>query len=111
LQTAREEERTAMARELHDDLAQTLVAAKMDVRQMERKIVSVVEEEGASAAAVLADLDKFAKMIDNSIRSIRALVTELRLELLDEAGLRAAAEWQVEKFAERTGILCRFRSN
>ena len=83
----------------------------MDLRQLERKLSASEEYAPATRAPVLVALDQFATTIDASIRTIRTLVTELRLELLEEVGLRAAAEWQVRQFEQRTGIACEFSSD
>jgi len=111
LRTAREEERRAIARELHDDLAQILAAAKMDVRKFSRKVTEAKESAPLSRAQVLEALDRFAQTIDDSIRSIRTLVAELRPALLADEGLASAIDWQVQQFQERTGITYEMDSN
>lgn len=108
LQTAREDERMHVARELHDELSQQLAAAKIDAFQLAKSIADDTLPLNEQRATILDKLDSYIKIIDSSIRSIRTLVTELRPNLLEDFGLEAAIEWQVQQFQERTGIECRF---
>jgi signal transduction histidine kinase len=98
---AREEERTRLSRELHDQLGQTLSGLKMDLAWVGRLM-----EQGnlASAKAKIAALMSDA---DGTIEMVRRIATELRPAVLDRLGLVAAIEWQAEEFAKRTGIRCR----
>jgi len=111
LHTVREEERMAIARELHDELAQILAAAKMDLRKFSRKLAAAEESAPVSRPLVLEALGRFTQTIDDCIRSIRTLVAELRPALLADEGLASAVEWQVQQFQERTGITYEMYSN
>jgi signal transduction histidine kinase len=97
LQEAREEERKRIAREIHDELGQSLTALKFDISRLAERLP---EEEPALRERVAA----MATLIDGSIHTVQRVSTELRPGLLDDLGLAAAIEWQVEEFAERTGI-------
>jgi signal transduction histidine kinase len=99
LRDAREQERKRVAREIHDELGQSLTALKFDISRLARQLPEgepVLRERVAAMAA----------LIDGSIHTVQRVSTELRPGLLDDLGLAAAIEWQVEEFAERTGIRC-----
>ncbi len=101
LQTAREEERTWIAREIHDELGQTLTALKMDLSVMDKKVGT---NQGIETIAELIRAD--LKLVDETIKTVRRLCTELRPSVLDHLGLGAAIEWQVQEFQKRSGIEC-----
>lgn len=100
LQSAREEERKHIAREIHDELGQTLTALKIDVTWLQRQIS--VDSPGPHAK-----LRSMIRFIDDTIRKVQHLSATLRPGLLDDLGLRAALEWQAEEFAQRTSIPCK----
>lgn len=104
LESVREEERTRIAREIHDELGQALTGLKMDLSWMDRRI-SETEEE--TRKALLSEkLKSSIKLVDTTIQSVRKIATELRPGVLDDLGLTAAIEWQALEFQERTGIRC-----
>ena len=97
LQNVREEERTHIAREIHDELGQQLTVMKMDLSWMKKKIKS------GDIEVVPPKMDEFMEMLDGTIASVRRISTELRPSLLDDIGLIATIEWQAELFTKRTG--------
>jgi len=99
LQAAREEERTEIAREIHDELGQALTALKMDMFWLSTRLP--VEQE-----ALLEKTKSMSGLIDVTSRTVRRLASELRPGLLDDLGLVAAIEWQVGEFQSRTTIKC-----
>lgn len=99
LQGAIEDERTRIARELHDELGQLLTGLKMEMSGMAHKLR---RDQSALHEPVAATLD----LLDSCIFSVRKIATELRPGLLDALGLAAAIEWQVEEFQARTGVSC-----
>jgi PAS domain S-box-containing protein len=99
LQTAREEERTHIAREIHDEFGQVLTALKMDLSWLSRRLPP-------TEANLLQKIDTMSDLIDSAIQTVRHIATELRPGLLDDLGLVAALEWQAQEFTERTGIAC-----
>jgi PAS domain S-box-containing protein len=111
LETSREEERASVARELHDDLGQILAVTKMDVAQLAKRIAQDPERARLPVADVVEQLRTIQGAMDEGVRSIRALVANLRPQILDDLGLTAAIEWQVQQFEERTGIDTRFSSD
>jgi DNA-binding NarL/FixJ family response regulator len=97
LQNAQEQERTRIARELHDDLAQMLTSLRMDVTWLARRAVS--------APSVWRErLTHIATTIDTLGRAVHRIGTELRPNVLDALGLTAAIEWQVQEVGQRTGL-------
>lgn len=104
LQSVQEEERTTIAREIHDELGQQLTVLKMDIAWLNKKIKTddtVVNEKFSEALS----------SVDETIRSVRRIATSLRPSLLDDLGLTAAIEWQVQEFEKRTGIIISFIDN
>ncbi len=99
LQKIREEERSYIAREIHDELGQLLTAIKIELSSCKRKISS-------SEPVVLQRLEKSIMLINESISTIKRISMELRPSVLDHLGLAAAVEWYTEEFEERTGIKC-----
>ena len=104
LQTVREEERTLVAREIHDELGQFLTALKMDIAWLARKM-----PKGPNSWVQRAK--SMAQLVDTTIDIVRKISAQLRPGLLDDLGLKAAMEWQLQEFQARTGIKCRFTSN
>ena len=102
LQTAREEERTRIAREIHDELGQALTALKMDLFWLRKRF-------GPEAGTFEAKTDSMEKVIDDTIVTVQRLSGELRPGILDDLGLAAAIEWQAGEFEKRTGIRCRIQ--
>ncbi|HET8869220.1 MAG TPA: PAS domain S-box protein [Aquabacterium sp.] len=96
----REEERKAMAREIHDELGQLLAAMRMDV--------SHLQTHCADVAAVQPPLQDLSKLVERTFEVVRSLATSLRPSALD-LGLVIALEWLVEDFSLRWEIPCELR--
>jgi signal transduction histidine kinase len=94
----REQEKSRIARELHDELAQSLTAAKMDAIWLRDHLP---RDPGAQAkiATMLA-------MLDTCVASTRRIAADLRPLVLDDLGLVPALEWVVQNFTQRTGVPC-----
>jgi len=97
LESVREEERTRIARELHDELGQALTGLKLDLAWMERRLNRQQSELVDRCANLLGRLD-------DVMIAVRRIVTELRPSVLDQLGLADAIEWQAKDFAARTGL-------
>ena len=97
LQSVREEERTRLARELHDELGQSLTAIKIGLAALRTAPGQGLHSQG---------VDGIISLVDETIHSVRRISTELRPGILDHLGLAAAVEWAAEEFQSRTGILC-----
>jgi PAS domain S-box-containing protein len=99
LQSIREQERTVIAREMHDELGQSLTALKMDLSWLDRK---TPKDQKPQVERIIS----MRKLIDSTLQTVKRISTDLRPELLDDLGLSAAIEWQGEEFQNRTGIKC-----
>ena len=106
LQSVREEERTRIAREVHDELGQTLNVLKMDLAWLNKRMAEVSESDELQQFE--EKLKELPGHVDAIIASVRKIATELRPQILDDLGLEAAVEWQVQEFEKRTGIKCQF---
>jgi PAS domain S-box-containing protein len=100
LQHVREEERTRVAREIHDELGQACTALKMDLALLGRKATK-------RQTQLRAKVDSATQLVNNLIKSLRRLASELRPSTLDDLGLSAALESQAQEFESRTGVRCR----
>jgi len=98
VQEAREEERTAIARELHDQVGQTLTALKLDLSQLKKKLGSV--EPGIALSLAVMD-----SLLDESAADVRRISSELRPGVLDDLGLEGAIEWHVDQLRQRSEIV------
>jgi PAS domain S-box-containing protein len=99
LQSARENERKHVAREIHDELGQALTGLRLEVSALARQAT------GAQSGLP----ERFARlggMIDGTIAAVRRLAAELRPQILDELGLLEAIRWQTREFESRSGIAC-----
>ena len=97
---AREEEKTLIARELHDELGQLLTAMKMDLSWLRERLPAL--DSGMAAKA-----QQMNEVLDQTVGSVRRIAADLRPLMLDDLGLADAAGWLVEDFARRSGIECR----
>jgi PAS domain S-box-containing protein len=97
LQAVREEEKTRIARELHDELGQALTGLKMDLAQLS----SQLRPEQADA---LNRTESMRSLLDSTVASVRRIATELRPLMLDDLGLVPTIEWLVHDFSQRSGV-------
>lgn len=101
LEGVREEERTRIARELHDELGQTLTAVKMHLR----RFISKLQYFDRSIALEMMDV---VRMVDDTAGVVRRIAQELRPHVLDTLDLAGAIEWEVAAFRKRMGIRCEY---
>ncbi|MEP7254507.1 MAG: PAS domain S-box protein [Ferruginibacter sp.] len=101
LQSIREDERTNIAREIHDELGQQLTGLKMDLHWLSRKIKDKDKE-------IHNKMKESIELINATITSVRKIATDLRPSILDDLGLIAALEWQGEEFEKRSGTKVEF---
>ncbi len=100
LEVVREEERTRIARELHDELGMRMTCLKLDLSRLQ----SVIKD--ASRPKVAEMFRSMIEQVDATIAAVQGLVAELRPGVLDDLGLVAAIEWQCRDFERRSGIRC-----
>jgi signal transduction histidine kinase len=108
IEAAREDERTRVAREIHDELGQALTALKMDAARIEHRLRAASEPPPQE---VMERLDAIRQLTHSMIDSVRRIATALRPGVLDDLGLVAALEWQARDFETRTGTLCTVQSS
>ncbi len=101
LQFVREEERTRIAREVHDELGQALTGLRLDLAVLSGLVSGSRESQ--------RKIKTMAAQIDATILTVRRIATDLRPGVLDNLGLAAAIEWQAAEFQERTGIRCQMK--
>jgi PAS domain S-box-containing protein len=96
---AREQEKSRIARELHDELAQGLTALQMDVAWCKEKLP-------AGQDSMARKLQRMETLLDTTVSATRRIAADLRPLMLDDLGLVPAVEWLVENFTQRTGVPC-----
>jgi signal transduction histidine kinase len=99
LQAVREEEKSRLARDIHDELGGILVGAKMDVAWAVQRAKTALPE-------VAEKLDRALAILDEGVEMKRRIIEELRPTLLDTLGLSAATAGQVRQARERAGLHC-----
>jgi signal transduction histidine kinase len=99
LQVIREDEKTKLARDLHDELGGILVGAKMDVQWVGDRMSESNPESAAKLRRAL-------QALDDAVQIKRRIIEDLRPTLLDNLGLSAALEWQVHDICDRSGLDC-----
>jgi PAS domain S-box-containing protein len=97
LQDVREQERTRIAMELHDDLGQQLTGLKLELSWLGGRL-----KEGRQATP--DEVGAMRRMLDAAIASVRRIATELRPLILDDLGFGEAVAWQIAEFAKRSGL-------
>lgn len=102
LETIREEERTNIAREIHDNLGQALTGLKLEFSWLDKNLSRATDEHLRRKA--IPKLKEIAKLLEETIQTVRHIATELRPGVLDTLGLSEAIDWQSREFARRSGI-------
>jgi len=103
-ETVREEERTRIAREVHDELGSLLVALKMDVSWLDKRL-SEQEQRAAEEAQQMRDkmrgkCQNMSRLIESAVVNVGRIITDLRPSMLDHQGLWGALEWQAQEFVQ-----------
>ncbi len=96
LESVREDERTRIARDIHDELGSLLVALKMDVNWTEKRV--------ADRPELQYKCEGMGRLIDTAVDNLGRIITDLRPSILDHQGLWAALEWQAQEFADGRDI-------
>jgi signal transduction histidine kinase len=99
LESVREEERTNIARELHDELGQLLTVLNMDLVFMSKKVPG-------DQLFLQEKIEGMIKLVGIIMESLKRISMALRPDLLDHLGLAEAIEWQADNFQKHTGIRC-----
>lgn len=101
-EAVREEERTRIAREVHDELGSLLVALKMDVNWMDKRLSEQGQRSAPEAEGMRERMrckcQNMSRLIENAVDNVGRIITDLRPSILDHQGLWAALEWQAQEF-------------
>lgn len=100
LQHVREEESIRISRAVHDELGQALTGLKIDLSWLSTRLPKRLDP-------LIDKTREMSQHIDETIKTVRRISTELRPGILDHLGLVAAIEWQANEFQTRTGIRCK----
>jgi signal transduction histidine kinase len=100
LQIIREEERTRIARRIHDDFGQAMTALKIDLSWLNKKLSN-------KQNLLREKLQSMDALVSETIETVHNVSEDLRPGILDDFGLPAAIEWQAEEFQKRTGMRCK----
>jgi len=106
LQNVREEERVLLAREIHDELGQILIAIKIDMGMLKQNVLKGISKEHTEG--VLSKFDVLFSLVDNTIKTARKIMTDLRPEVLDLLGFIETIKQHLNTFQERYKIKCYF---
>ena len=109
LQNIREDERSLLARDIHDDLGQILIAMKIDLGLLRNNVIKALKPKDAEKMT-LKFLD-LQKLVDNTLQSARRIMTDLRPEVLDLLGFIDTVNQHINSFGNRNKIECNFTSN
>jgi PAS domain S-box-containing protein len=104
LQIIREEERSRIAREIHDELGQQLTGLKMDISWVNKKI-------NPDSTEISSKMKDALSLIDDAVGTVRRIATQLRPSMLDDLGIISTMEWQSEEFQNRYQIQTIFTCN
>jgi two-component system sensor histidine kinase UhpB len=99
VESVREQERVRIAREIHDELGQSLTCMGMDLAFLDKQIDPRNHDAAARVAALV-------ELVKDTIRCVRRISSELRPSILDDLGLGAAIEWLAKDVESRTQIVC-----
>jgi two-component system, NarL family, invasion response regulator UvrY len=104
LQSLQEEERTRIAREMQTEFGQALMALKLDLTWLGKRLP-------ANWESLNKKVEKMIGLVDETSQNVRKISSGLRPGVLDDLGLIAAIEWEIQQFGNRTGIECSLEMN
>ena len=106
----REDERTRIAREVHDELGSLLVALKMDVNWLDKRLSEQQQRDAETAQTMRETMQSkcrnMSRLIEGAVGNVGRIITDLRPSILDHQGLWAALEWQAQEFASGAEMQC-----
>ena len=108
LSSAREDEGSRIARELHDELGAALTSLKWDLEGMSKRLTEPINQKDHSV--LCEKIQEMMGLVDDILSNVRRISSELRPSILDDLGLVAAIEWQAKQVESRSGIVCKVDS-
>ncbi len=109
LQSAREEERMSIAREIHDELGQGLTTLKLGISLVRRSLLE--NRSGKKFLSETNELQELSRSVDDLVNSVRKISASLRPGVLDELGLAEAIRWYSDQMSRQSGMNCQVRIN
>jgi len=109
IRSTREEEGTRIAREIHDELGGVLTGLKWDLEKIDNTLDS--STDCSHISEIRERISGMTGLIETTISTVRRIASELRPGVLDDLGLVAAIEWQIEQFQSRSGLTCHWTNN
>jgi two-component system sensor histidine kinase UhpB len=109
LQKIREEERSAIAREIHDELAQILTSIKINMNVLHKQLSNRTQD--IESGYLEEELSSMSDLVDKTVKKMKRLIKDLRPDILENLGLIPAIEWLVNEFKTRSGMICTFTKN
>ncbi len=109
IRSTREEEGTRIAREIHDELGGVLTGLKWDLEKIDNTLES--STDCSHISEIRERISGMTGLIETTISTVRRIASELRPGVLDDLGLVAAIEWQIEQFQSRSGLTCHWTNN
>jgi PAS domain S-box-containing protein len=109
IRSTREEEGTRIAREIHDELGGVLTGLKWDLEKIDDTLDS--STDCSHISEIRERISGMTGLIETTISTVRRIASELRPGVLDDLGLVAAIEWQIEQFQSRSGLTCHWTNN
>jgi PAS domain S-box-containing protein len=108
LQSAREEEGTRIARELHDELGSALTSLRWSLDEIDNSLSNPASTSNADT--LREKIAAMTTLVAETLHTVQRISAELRPGILDDVGLTAAIRWEAQQYQARTGIICRFES-
>jgi PAS domain S-box-containing protein len=109
LHSAREAEGARIAREIHDELGGILTGLKWDLEKIDHNLNG--SRDDSQLPEIHKRLSAMTALIETTINTVRRIASELRPGVLDDLGLVAAIEWQLEQFQSRSGLKCHWTND
>ncbi len=109
IRSTREEEGTRIAREIHDELGGVLTGLKWDLEKIDNTLES--STDCSHISEIRERISVMTGLIETTISTVQRIASELRPGVLDDLGLVAAIEWQIEQFQSRSGLTCHWTNN
>jgi PAS domain S-box-containing protein len=109
IRSTREEEGARIAREIHDELGGVLTGLKWDLEKIDNTLDS--STDCSHISEIRERISTMTGLIETTISTVRRIASELRPGVLDDLGLVAAIEWQIEQFQSRSGLTCHWTNN
>ena len=109
--SVREDERTRIAREVHDELGSLLVALKMDVGWLDKRLAEQQQRDPDAFETLRGKCRSMGRLIETAVDNVGRIITDLRPSILDHQGLWAALDWQAHEFVQSAELALDWRMN